>query len=59
MIFEANQNLEEHESQLDREYVKIIPDDSYLYQCFLKHIEANPLDYAPLRERDKETENLG
>jgi hypothetical protein len=51
-ILEADDNLEFHERQLDRQYADIIPEDSSLVERFEKHLELNPSEYAPLRARD-------
>lgn len=53
-ILAANEDLELHESQLDREYDGIVPDDTALVERFEEHLKANPSDYAPLRARDME-----
>ena len=51
-LLETDDNLEFHESQLDRQYADIIPDDASLFERFREHLRANPSEYAPLRAQD-------
>lgn len=51
-ILKADDDLDSYESQLDREYMDIIPDDSFLVELFEKHLKTNPLDFETPRERD-------
>jgi hypothetical protein len=37
---------------LDRQYARIVPDDSSLVERFKEHFESNPSAYAPLRPED-------
>lgn len=52
-IFDAGEDLENHEPQLDREYAHIIPSDSLLLDRFEKRLASNPSDFAPIRASDK------
>jgi hypothetical protein len=47
-IFEAGEDLENHESRLDTEYSRLIPDDSALCERFEEHFRLHPYDFAPL-----------
>lgn len=47
-LFEADQDLESHESLLDREYATLIPDDSALYARFEEHHKMRSTDFAPV-----------
>jgi hypothetical protein len=51
-LFEAGDDLEEHELQLDRQFAALIPSDSSLVECFEKRLQAKPADFAPLRAKD-------
>ena len=46
--FEANEHLDSWESQLDSEYTKLIPDDSFLFSRFEEWFHLNPGDFSPL-----------
>ena len=52
MGFEAGDDLEHHEHQLDRQYAVLIPSDSSLVECFEKRLQTNPSDFGPLRAKD-------
>jgi len=49
VVFEAAEDLESHELQLDKEYAAMIPSDSSLVERFEKRLKSNPSDFAPLR----------
>jgi len=51
-IFEAEDELESHEQQLDGEYARVIPSDSSLVDRFEKRLRSSPSDFAPLRAKD-------
>ncbi len=48
ILFDADDNLERHESRLDSEYQAYVPDDSSLGQRFEERFAANPSDFSPL-----------
>jgi len=50
-LLEADDGLDAHEAQLDREYAEIVPDDTFLVKRFEKHFEANQAEYAPSGQR--------
>lgn len=45
-IWEANQDLESQERQLDQDYAALIPDDSSLYERFEDVRKAKPSEFA-------------
>jgi len=45
-LFEAGQDLESYESQLDREYATLIPDDSALYEHFERAYATRPAEFS-------------
>jgi len=47
-VFEADEDLGSQESQLDRQYAALIPDDGALVARFEKHWREHPSDFAPL-----------
>lgn len=51
-LLETDDSLEFHESQLDRRYAEVIPDDTSLLESFKEHLRTNPSEYAPLRAKD-------
>ena len=51
-LFEAEENLERHEHELNGEYYAVIPSDSLLVERFESHLRLNPSAYAPLRAKD-------
>ena len=46
-------DLGDHEQQLDGEYAHLIRSDDYLVERFEKRLKCCPLDFAPLRPKDK------
>jgi hypothetical protein len=50
-LFDNDENLEFHERQLDRQYAETVPDDMSLVECFERHLQLNPSEYAPLRAK--------
>ena len=51
-IFEAGDDLESDERELDGAYARLIPSDSSIADLFEKRWRASPSDFAPLRARD-------
>ena len=51
-IFEAGNELGNHERQLDGAYAHMVPSDSSLVDRFEKRLKSNPSDFAPLRAKD-------
>jgi hypothetical protein len=47
-IFEAGHDLAEQEGLLDRDYHRLVPDDSSLYARFERRRQSHPQDFAPL-----------
>jgi len=47
-IWEANQDLEFHETRLDRDYATLIPDDTSLFERFEEAHKALPSEFADL-----------
>jgi len=47
-LFDAGEDLEEHEPRLDREYWRLVPDDTALVERFEQHLRLHPSDFAPL-----------
>ena len=45
-IWEASQDLENCEAQLDRDYADLIPEDSCLYERFENVLRTRPSDFA-------------
>jgi len=51
-IFEAGDDLRNHEQRLDSEYARMIPSDSSLIERFERRLKSSPSDFAPLRPKD-------
>jgi len=51
-IFEAGDDLESDERELDGAYARLIPSDSSLTDLFEKRWKSSPSDFAPLRVKD-------
>ena len=49
ILFDAGEYLDEHESLLDNEYLKHVPDDSSLGTRFEAHFTSSPSDFSPVR----------
>lgn len=47
-LFEADQDLEFHESELDQEYAILIPDDSALCERFEERYRTGPSAFEPI-----------
>ena len=47
-IMKTADNLEVHESTLDRQYATLIPDDSFLVKRFEERVIRSEQDFAPL-----------
>ncbi len=48
-LFDADDGLDKHESRLDREYWKSVPDDSSLVKRFEVRFTSSPSDFSPVR----------
>jgi hypothetical protein len=53
VIFEAGDDLEGHEQQLDGNYTRTVPSDSSLVERFEKGLKTSPSDFAPVRPKDR------
>lgn len=53
-IFEAGDDLEKHEQQLDYEYAQFIPSDSSLADRFESRLKSKPQDFETLRPKDRD-----
>lgn len=53
-IFEAGDDLEKHEQQLDYEYAQFIPSDSSLVGQFESRLKSKPQDFEMLRPKDRD-----
>lgn len=51
-IFEAGDELDRHEQELDSDYAHMIPSDSSLVDRFKARLKSNPSDFAALRKKD-------
>ena len=51
-ILDEDDDLENNEQRLDRQYAKIIPDDEALVERFEAHLHSHPSDFSPLRPID-------
>ena len=47
-LIKGGSKLGPYEAELDREYMSIIPSDSYLSAAFEQHLSAAPDDFSPL-----------
>ena len=47
-VVEADEDLESQEAALDRAYVQLVPDDTFLFARFEQHLASHPEDFAPL-----------
>ena len=48
ILFDADENLDEHESRLDDEYLDCVPDDSSLGQRFEARFATSRSDFSPV-----------
>ena len=46
-VLEADDDLELQEAALDKEYARLVPDDSFLVARFEQHLDSHPEDFAP------------
>lgn len=53
-IFEAGDDLEYHEQQLDHEYAQLVPSDSSLAERFESRLKSRPQDFEMLRPKDRD-----
>lgn len=51
-LFEAGNDLGDHEMLLDSRYAEFIPTDHILSELFEARLKSNPSEYAPLRPQD-------
>ena len=47
LLFDAGEDLENHEAKLDAEYFGLA-DDSVLYERFEQHLSSHPSDFSPI-----------
>jgi hypothetical protein len=47
-LLEADEDLELHEAALDKEYARLVPEDSFLVIRFERRLDAHPEDFGPL-----------
>lgn len=47
-LLETEDEIEEYETTIDREYWRCVHDDSHLVERFKRHYAAKPSDFAPL-----------
>ena len=50
--FEGGSDLRTHESQLDAQYIALIPSDSLLVERFVQRLKLKPFEFASLRAKD-------
>ena len=51
-IFEARDDLGQHEQEWDGEYARMIPSDSSLFDRFEGRLKFDPSDFAEIRTKD-------
>ena len=52
-IFEATDDRENHEQQLDSKYAQLVPSDSSLVERFESQLKSKPHDFGAVRAKDR------